>query len=80
VYLLYLRTSANWREPDIGGVIIRRNKCNSSRPIDDRVRLQIRNGHVVERLTTRAPGARAATSWLVDKFPTSAGVNFPALP
>src|SRR5205807_7470548 len=31
-------------------------------------------------LTTRAPGASAATSWLVDKFPTAAGVKFPALP
>src|SRR5258708_3146586 len=30
--------------------IVRRNKCISSRPIDDRVRLQIRNGHVVKRL------------------------------
>jgi hypothetical protein len=31
-------------------------------------------------LTTRAPGARAATSWLVNRFPTFAGVKFPALP
>jgi hypothetical protein len=31
-------------------------------------------------LTARAPGARAATGWLVDRFPTFAGVKFPALP
>src|SRR5262249_21981191 len=31
-------------------------------------------------LTTRAPGVSAATSWLVDRFPTSAGVKLPALP
>jgi hypothetical protein len=35
---------------------------------------------VVKRLNYSCSRARAATSWLVDKFPTSAGVNFPALP
>jgi len=29
-------------------------------------------------LTTRAPGASGRNSWLVDKFPTSAGVKSPA--
>src|SRR6266850_6843648 len=31
-------------------VIVCRNKCNSSRPVDNGVRFQVGNGHVVERL------------------------------
>ena len=35
---------------------------------------------VFSTLTTREPGARAAINWLVDRLPTSASVNLPALP